>query len=669
MAVTNLTQRGRPCYIATPLARDPEREPMVVVGLHGSEAISRPFQFTVELLAAADFTIPFDKLLGEKMVVTLEYAAQDKKTAKRFFNGVCDSIVEGQRDRNFVTFTLRLVPSFALLAHRVCSRIFMGKSVPEILDKVLQGLDVVFELKGRYPKREYCVQYHESDFHFASRLMEEEGIFYFFRHSAQGHKMVVADSAASHEFLEPRELFQVGVEYAHEQPFIRSWAKSQAIRSGKVTVWDNHFQLPYKHLEADKTVQDRTQVGKVSHALSNALSQALEIYCFPGRFAHWFDDVDPGGSYKPGATSALFTENKRVAELRMQQETAQAVQITGTSECRHLCAGYKFEHGGFCDFTEKDCAHKGVYVLTEVIHSFRHAGGIISGGQAPQYNNTFNCIPVSIPFRPPAVTPKPTIQGYQLATVVGPKDEEIFTDRFGRVKVQFHWHREGKQDPGSSCWLRVATLWAGKNWGTVFIPRVGHEVVVGFEEGDPDRPIILGSVYNADNMPPYTLPDNKTQSGIKTRSSLKGSPNNFNELRFEDKKGAEEIVLHAERNLSTSVEADEAHFVGGSRTTVIKKDETVTIEEGDRHVKIQKGDDNLIVSQGKRTVLVSKGDHVLVVEKGDVVIEAQAGQVTIKAAKKITLAVGGATIELSPAAVDINAPTINIKGGMVKINS
>jgi type VI secretion system secreted protein VgrG len=304
----------------------------------------------------------------------------------------------------------------------------------------------------------------------------------------------------------------------------------------------------------------------------------------------------------------------------------------------------------------------GKYLLTSVQHQavqtpWYVAEEAASMGTEP-YQNSFSCIPDTVPYRPPRITPKPVVQGPQTAEVVGPSGEEIHVDEFGRIKAQFHWDRLGKKDETSSCWMRVATFWAGKQWGAVHIPRIGQEVVVEFLEGDPDQPIVTGSVYNSEAMPPYSLPDNGTQSGIKSRSSKQGAPSNFNEIRFEDKKGSEELHVQAEKNLSTLVKANETRSVGGSRSTTIQKDDTLTIKEGNelvtinkgnREVKIEMGNDTLTVSKGNITVDSSLGTHKMT-----------AMNVEINGTAGVKIVCGASSIELNPAMIKIAAPMVKI---------
>jgi type VI secretion system secreted protein VgrG len=328
----------------------------------------------------------------------------------------------------------------------------------------------------------------------------------------------------------------------------------------------------------------------------------------------------------------------------MEEEAVPGLVIRGSSNCRHFMAGHKFT-------LERHFNADGQYVLTGVAHSLRRTGDYRSDQGGPfEYENTFTCIPIGLPFRPLRTTPKPFVQGTQTAVVVGPSGEEIFPDKYSRVKVQFHWDREGKNDLNSSCWIRVATLWAGKQWGVIHIPRIGQEVIVAFEEGDPDRPIIVGSVYNADMMPPYKLPDNKTQSGVKSRSSKNGGPANFNEIRFEDKKGEEEVYMHAERDLTTKVERDESREVDRDRTTKIGRDDTLTVGRN-RKATVAMNDEETIGMNQTNKVGVSR----------DTTIGAS-DTLTVGATISVT---AGGTVTITAPMITLNAATVMVSGTLM----
>src|SRR6185369_5975679 len=338
--------------------------------------------------------------------------------------------------------------------------------------------------------------YRESDFHFASRLMEEEGIYYYFKHDQSGHKMVVANTPQSHADVPGDDIiYEELIGGVRDEDRVWYWEKTLDLRSGKVTLWDHNFELPYKHLEATRSVQESVTLGRTTHKVKTGGNATLELYDYPGEYAQRFDG---------NAVNKVFQDNTRTVAIRMESEAANSLLIRGAGNCGQFSAGYKF--GLTRHFTDG-----GKYVVTSVDHSARQPLASEQGeGEPFDYDNRFTAIPFGVPYRPQRLTPVPTVKGTQTAVVVGPSGEEIYTDKYGRVKVQFHWDREGKNDADSSCWVRVATPWAGKQWGIVHIPRIGQEVVVDFLEGHPDRPLIIGSVYNADQMPPYVLPNYKT---------------------------------------------------------------------------------------------------------------------------------------------------------------
>ena len=586
-------QADRPLTIDTPLGKDK----VLLIGLSGREGVSRLFGFQLDLMAEKGTDVAFDKLLGQKVTAHLSMP----KGVKRHFNGRCVRISQGEQDvgkETFISYRMEIVPDFWMLTRKAQSRIFQQLSVPDILKKVLVGLDVTYEIQGTFHPRDFCVQYRETDFNFACRLMEEEGIYYFFKHTDGNHTMVVANTPQSHPDVPgPTQIIYEDVSGGfRDEDRIYDWEKVQEWRSGKYTLWDHSFELPHKHLETEKLIQDSVTVGKASHKLKVSGNDKFEVYDWPGEYAQRFDGVDPGGGDQPGELQHIFEDNKRTVEIRMQEEALGSLLIQGGSNCRHFMAGHKFS------LQRHFSGEGGPYVLTSVQHTARGSGDYRGSRTGKfEYRNEFTCIPQALPFRPPRTTPKPVVHGTQSAVVVGPAGEEIFTDKYSRVKVQFHWDREGKNDSKSSCWIRVGTPWAGKQWGMIHIPRIGQEVIVDFLEGDPDQPIIIGSVYNADMMPPYGLPGNKTQSGIKSRSSLKGDPSNFNEFRFEDKKGSEQVFLHAERNQDIEVEKDETHWVGHDRTKTIDHDEQDHIKN-DWTIKVDNKRDATIASTDTETV-------------------------------------------------------------------
>ncbi len=589
------TQQNRPLRVQTTLGEDA----VLITGLSGSEGISQLFHFSLDLVAPLDKPVEFDDVLSGPAVVEL-----DLPKGTRYFNGFISRFSQGRRDDDFIYYRAELVPHFWFWTRNLQSRIFQHMTVPDILKEVFKGLKVDFQIQGQFEKRDYCVQYRESDFAFASRLMEEEGIFYFFKHAKDEHVLVVSNHPQSHTdlpFAHKLIYDEVGGGTREEQR-IYEWSCIQEVRAGKVTLWDHCFELPHKHLEAEKTIVESVQAGKATHSLKLHAGQ-LELYDYPGGYAQRFDGVDPGGGDQAGELQKIFDDNKRTAGIRMQEEAATALQIRGSSNCAQMDPGFKFT-------LERHFDADGDYVLTQVSHTARLGADYRSAAsEFLDYTNSFQCIPAAVPFRPSRNTPRPTVKGSQTAVVVGPAGEEIFTDKYGRVKVQFHWDREGKNNADSSCWIRVATIWAGRNWGMIHIPRIGQEVIVDFLEGDPDQPIVVGSVFNADQMPPWGLPDNKTQSGIQTRSSPGGSGANCNQIRFEDKAGGEQIHIHAEKNQDIEVENDETHSVGHDRTKTIDHDETVHV----KHDRTETVDNNEKITVGaNRTEQVAINESIAV---------------------------------------------------------
>jgi type VI secretion system secreted protein VgrG len=663
------TQTGRPMAVTTPLGADV----LLLTGFSGQETLSRLFNFYLDLVADSQQTIAFDQLLGQSVTVRVSLQG-----STRYFNGLCYRFTQGESDKQVTAYRMELVPKLWLLSKRAQSRIFQQISVPDILQEVLKEVNPEFELQGTFSKRDYCVQYRETDFNFASRLMEEEGIYYYFRHADGSHTMVVANTPAGHaDVPEQNPATYKNLEGGEKGAFIHDWGKVQELRAGKYTLWDYCFEKPDSHFEASEEILPEVQVGQASHPLEVGNNGQLEIYDYPGEYAQRFDGVDPGGGDRPSDISNIFTDNQRTASIRMEEEAAAGIVVQGAGNCQQFSAGFKVAVKTLGSSIESASQAEGQYVLTSVLHTARQASIYRSGGGTGfSYHNTFTGIPSGLPYRPPRLTPKPVVHGTQTAVVVGPAGEEIFTDKYGRVKVQFPWDRKGKKDAGSSCWVRVGTLWAGKQWGVIHIPRIGQEVVVAFEEGDMDKPIIVGSIYNAEQMPPYKLPDNKTQSGLKTRSTLKGGAANFNELRFEDKKGSEEVHFHAEKDFNRVVENNDTLKVGssqaddGSQTIEIWKDRTETVKTGDEKVTIEKGkrdvivqsDDTHQIKQGNRSVKIDMGNDSLKISMGDRTTKIDLGKSATEAMQSIELKVGQSSITIDQMGVTIKGMMISVEG-------
>jgi type VI secretion system secreted protein VgrG len=636
------SQSSQPISLTTPLG--PNK--LLLENLSGRETLSDLFHFELSLLAQMATDVSFDKLLGQSVTVTLQGAA----STARFFNGIVSRMSQGQviytsvGAIDYYRYSMDIVPKVWLLTRSSRSRIFQHLSVVDILKKVFTGYDVDYDgLTGTYQPRDFCVQYRETDFQFASRLMEEEGIFYFFKHTKDSHKLYLGDSAQANPDLEApsKVTFQKAFGDIEMQEQVLTWERIQEIRPGKYTLWDHNFELPDKNLEATQPILETVQTGTVAQKLKVGGNDSLEVYDYPGGYAGRFDGIDKGGGEQSAELQKIFDDNKRTVGIRMQQETVPGLYIAASSSCRRFYAGAKFT-------LDKHFNANGPYVLTMVEHT-ASVGNAFLVGEVPEvsYSNAFRCIPAAMPFRPERSTPRPFVHGTQTAVVVGNSGEEITTDKYGRVKVQFFWDRDGQKNLDSSCWVRVGSIWAGQQWGAIHIPRVGHEVIVAFLEGDPDQPIIVGSVYNAQNMPPYTLPDNRTQSGLKSRSSLQGTDTNFNELRFEDKKDSEQIYFHAEKDFIREVENNDSLTVGssdsktcpdGSQTISIYKDRTETVETGNELVTIKKGtrtidvdtgNDTHNVKQGNREVNVNTGTDTINVKTGDRTLNVDTGNRTV----------------------------------------
>lgn len=465
--------------VSTPLGNDV----LLLDTFSGTEAISRLFSFKLGMYAPSGEEVPFEALLGKEIRVTVQLPNGET----RHFHGLCGRFSAGDAGR----YQAEIVPRAWLLTRRQQSRTFQELTVPQILAHVLgevPGLAFEMRLKGTFQKRDYCVQYRETDFDFVSRLMEEEGIAYFFAHGADGHTMVMTDTPEGYPDLADPIPYRATLTNPARPNSVYSWEKGQEIRSGKVTLWDHNFEMPGQSLEGTAAIQDSVQVGQVVHRLAVADNDKLELYDYPGGYAGRFDGVDPGGAERPEELLKIDAEAQRTAAIRMQEEALRGLSIQGIATAPGLAAGNSFT-------LSRHATAGGKYVLTSV----QHVARVVTATGGAEYHNTFTCIPSGLPYRPARKTPKPVIPGTQTAVVVGPPGEEIFTDKYGRVKVQFNWDRQGRKDGNSSCWIRVAQPHADS--GTTTIPRIGWEVVVSFEDGDPDRPIILGRLYNPEPRP------------------------------------------------------------------------------------------------------------------------------------------------------------------------
>ena len=661
------SQNNRSLQLTTPLGDNV----LLVTGFHGAEQISNLFSFELSLIAANSTTIDFSKLMGNDITLSVATPGEGGATDWRYVSGICACFSQGNRNEEFTSYYAEVVPKVWLLTCRAQCRIFQQKSVPDILKEVLKGFDCDFQLRGQYEHREYCVQYRETDFNFASRLMEEEGIYYFFKHSRSGHKMIIADTSQAHSDVPglTKAKYDVVEGGGPKGDHIFEWRKTQELRASKYSLWDHSFQQPTKNLEAKENILESVRAGSVSHQLKVQAVDPLEIYDFPGGYALRFDGISPGGGEQPDRLQKILEDNKRTVKLRMEAEALQSLTIQGTSGCRNFVAGHKFA-------LQRHFDADGDYVLISVTHEASMGSPYRTGGNGGdlKYSNTFTCIPFQLPYRPQRRTSKPAVQGVQNALVTGPPGEEIFTDKYGRVKVQFYWDRQGKKDANSSCWLRVSTYWAGKRWGAMQVPRIGQEVVVAFVEGNPDEPVIVGSVFNPETMPPYS-PGKGVISGLKSNTH-KGK--GYNEMSMDDTAGQEKITIHAQYDMNTTIEHDETHIVkSGDRTIKVETGKHTETIKGDTKIKIETGKYEHAVATGTADYNVKgalteycdttqdstvKGNITITSVTGDIILHAGASQIKLTNAGLIEIH-GKNIVVIGDTDMKQSAPQVEITGG------
>jgi type VI secretion system secreted protein VgrG len=552
--------------VTTPLG-----DSLQLLRMTGDDALGQLFAYELELLAV-DPNLDESKLLGCSVTVHVSIA-NDK--VRRFNGLVANFGYLGTKGRDNV-YHLTLRPWLWLLSQTSDCRIFQHMSVPDVVAAVFRERgfsDVTFKLSGDYPSREYIVQYRETTLSFVQRLLEQEGIYYYFRHEDGRHTMQIVDSVTEHSTQPDYEdvpFFPPGTH--HESDHIEHWNGQRQVRTGSYAFTDYDFKKPNADLLVETSV--------------------------PGDYAHADNEFyDHPGDYE------TISDGERYARVRIAELQSSELAFAGQGNVRGLGAGALFNLSRF-PREKLNCQ----YLIVAASYTV-DAGEYESRGHhgSPHFHCSLQAVDSSVPYVARRITARPTIVGPQTATVVGAAGQEIWTDQYGRVKVQFHWDRLGKRDENSSCWVRVAQLWAGSGWGGIHIPRIGQEVVVEFLEGDPDRPIITGRVYNFANQPPYSLPENQTQSGIRSQSTPKGGVNNFNELRFEDKKGAEQLYMQAEKNMDTLVKNDQTLNVGNNRTKSVAVDETTNI--GRNRTETVSGDEFIQIS-GSRTELVTKAETI-----------------------------------------------------------
>ena len=633
--------------------------PLLVLGMRGQDGISMLYTLEIEL-ASSNSGLPLEEMVGSAATLTMKGAG-----GTRCFNGLINEFQQLTTQKNgYTQYRATLVPAVWRLLQNSDCRIFQKQDAKKIVTGILNKAKIQHTFRARgnraLVERDYCVQYRESDWAFICRLLEEEGFFYFFEHTADGHMLHIGDSPDF--FIDLPGTASLPLHAADAmvpgEEQITSFNFKQRLCPDTSTLNDFNFERPTVSLAAQKIA------GKAG---------TLEQYDFPG-----------------GYRSAQ--EAKHLVGVRLEEAQTPGKIGEAWSNCPRISGGFSFQLTGH----PSKAYDRKEYVASMVLHQLEKSASDHDASTLVSkcsYMNSFRCITAGTPYRPPRLTPRPVVQGAQTAFVVGPDNEEIYTDKHGRVKVQFHWDREGKMNASSSCWVRVSQLWAGQGWGAIWIPRIGQEVLVDFLEGDPDRPIITGRVYNGINPPPYDLPADKTRSAIKSSSTPGGK--GYNEIRFEDKKGAEELYTHAQRNrtevvrneMSTSVGGGQSLSVGGARshtvtgveTVKVKKDQDITVT-GMQDVKVKKdqdvtvtgmqsvtvGKDQTVSVTGKQDVTVGggmtltiSGDEVLRV-KGELRETATKGKkivaktVTIEVVEAVTIQCGGTTFKLGASGIDLD---------------
>jgi type VI secretion system secreted protein VgrG len=572
------SQENRYLSVSTPLDDDA----LILNAVRGTEGLSTLFRYELEMVSE-DSEIDFTQIVGKTVTVKFEIG---DGTDARYINGMVTDFSQHGGDPRVWSYRAVIRPSLWLGTRKLDCRIFQTMSVTDIIEQVLGEIgvtEVSLETTSTYEARDYCVQYNETVFDFLSRLMEDEGIFYFFRHEDGKHTLVLADDADVHAACPGMTdaIYRPGrVGARDDEDAIVQLAYTERVVTDNYAVTDYNFQTPGTDLAAT--------------AAGDGTGSDMEVYEYPG-----------------GYTAKSAGDGR--ASLRVQEYEALSKALDGRGTIKAFVAGYTFPL---------------VWHDREALNDDYVIGELSIDASVDSFENGFSAFPKSLAYRPARRTRRPRIPGTQTALVTGKSGEEIWTDEFGRVKVQFHWDREGEKDENTSCWVRVAQGWAGKGWGSWFLPRIGMEVVVSFLEGDPDRPLITGCVYNGEQVQPYTLPDDQTKFTIKSNSSKGGD--GFNEFRFEDKAGEEEVYLHAQKDWNTTVE-------NARSTTIVAADDTLIVEKGNRDFQVQTGDENYYI-KGTRTLKVDGAqDHTT----GDGFTHDVTGDYTLKVSGDLTIDVGG----------------------------
>lgn len=614
-----LTQADRLLSISTTLGPDA----LVLRRLSVREAIGAPFSLSAEVISA-EMDLQPSALIGQPITCTIRVG----HVPARHFHAIVQSFSRsGPYGRGLASYVIEAVPRLWMLSRTGDCRIFQEKSVEDIVTTILGEHEVApVRWGGSVPgvARGYCVQFNETDLDFTQRLLEEVGCGYFFEHVEGNHTLVVAGANADYPLV-PGDP-QVIRRDADVLGALTDWRPVSALRPGKVKSLDFDGLRPGTLLDKEAA----TVLGTPGAA-------GFEVFRWPG-----------GAAARPDAD---------LAKLGMEGYESGADLVSASGNDPSVFAGgrVKVLHG-------LDATSPLTWLLTEAVHEAYDETQLVGGGTAG-YANRLTLMAADRPWRPATPRPRPPMPGVHSAIVTGATGEEIHCDEFGRVKVHFLWDRAGPRDDASSCWVRVAQGFGGAWGGAWMLPRVGDEVLVAFVSGDPDRPVIIGSVYNAEQKPIYALPANKTQSGIRTRSSKDGGAANFNELRFEDKSGAEEVHLQAEKDLTLLVKNDRTEVVKRHRTETVDGKHTETVKLN-RSATITEGHEALLVKMGNMDTKVSMGNQATLVETGNISTKASLGKIEIQAMQSITLTCGGSKIHMTPAGIEMEALTIKVKAGL-----
>jgi type VI secretion system secreted protein VgrG len=636
------TQANRDIAVTSALDDDT----LLFRAMHGAEQLGRLYEYRVQL-ASTQMAIQTGAVLGKPMGIHVKLASG----GVRHFHGIVTRFRSLGRDGDMAAYEATLHPWLWLLTRSSNCRIFQDMTVPDIVAEVCgaSAYSGLVELStgalgGGYAALPYCVQYRETDFNFVCRLLEGAGMYFFFEHEAGKHTMVLADSYGAHVPIAGPALQFSSADrrLSTDDEMVYDWSASGEIAASAYALDD---------FDPEKAAASAGGGLLVKSTVAAPFDQAaFEMFDYPGGYA-------------------LAADGTALARGRLESLQSQAERIDATSNARALYTG------GLFTLAEHPRADQNrTYLVTGASYALTGSDYRSGGGGAVAYEVTVEAISTEHAFRPLAVARKPVVQGPQTAMVVGKAGEEIWTDKFGRIKVQFHWDRLGQDDENSSCWVRVSQSWAGKGWGTLFIPRIGMEVVVDFLEGDPDRPLVTGCVYNSDALPPYALPGGQTRSTIKTNASKGGA--GFNELRFEDKKGSEEIFVQAEKDYNRVVKNNDTLKVGfdkadkGDQTIAIKNDQSLSV--GHNQTVAVTGDQKVDIDGAQAvkvgTTIVIEAGTSIELKVGGSSIKIEAGKITIKAPEIDVAADANAKVKAGAMMEIKSGAVMTIGGALVQIN-